>query len=395
MLFDGMNKNIWENRKAAIIIHESTTGPGHDLRDYLLKQRIHELLFIAHPLLYLKDGFQKVSHYKLYKNGILVNKNSSSHFFLPEPILYIKDIIYSLVWCLRSSSSFDVVIGVGNLDAFAACMIKSFGKAKRSIYYVIDYVPRRFRNKIINWLYHWVEQYAASHSDYTWNLSPRMIEARENKWQRIFPNQLVVPHGVHFKRIKRVPFSHINKAEIIYMGSLLKKQGIQIVIQSLPAIARKIPNIKLTIIGRGPYGEDLKKFVQSTHTERYVTFLGYIEKHEEVENRIAKAAIALALYVKEFDDFSYYADPGKIKNYLGAGVPVIMTDVPHVAREIYRVRCGFIVKYNKEEIIQTLIKFFRNPELLKEYRKNALLFAKHYDWERVFTRALKHYLLYE
>ena len=122
--------------------------------------------------------------------------------------------------------------------------------------------------------------------------------------------------------------------------------------------------------------------------EKYVEFLGYIRNHKDVENRIAKAALAIALYDRRYDEFSYYADPGKIKNYLGAGVPVIMTDVPYVAEEIAKNKCGFIVQYSKKDLLDILLKFFSDKKLMKEYRYNAVRFAKKYDWDKVFASAL-------
>ena len=52
-----MKKVSLAKSNAVIVIHEETTGLAYDLRDYLLKQGIRELLFIAHPLLYLKKKF--------------------------------------------------------------------------------------------------------------------------------------------------------------------------------------------------------------------------------------------------------------------------------------------------------------------------------------------------
>ena len=56
-----MKKVSLAKSNAVIVIHEETTGLAYDLRDYLLKQGIRELLFIAHPLLYLKKNF-KIPH---------------------------------------------------------------------------------------------------------------------------------------------------------------------------------------------------------------------------------------------------------------------------------------------------------------------------------------------
>ncbi len=374
--------------KAIIVIHEATTGPGHDLRDFLLKKNVKELLFIAHPLFYVKGTRKDSSRFELYKNGKLAKKGSSLHWVLPEYVLYFKDLIYTFLWSQKFIGRSDYFFGVGNLNALAGLLLKTLGSASKVIYYVIDYIPNRFGNNFINSIYHWIEKYCAKNSNWTWNLSPRMIEERQKGSTTTFPNQLVVLHGVHFNRIRRVSFGKINKQEILYMGALLKKQGVQMVIEALPIILQKLPNVIFTIIGSGEYGDTLKKLVARLHLEKHVVFLGYIASHEEVENRIAKAGIAIALYEESDDNFTYYTDPGKVKNYLGAGVPVLITDVPYIAGLVKKARCAIITRYKKQEVAEKLVSFLSNEREMVEYRTNAVRFARKYDWDKVFTDAL-------
>lgn len=381
-------KNYWVNKKAIVVFHEATTGLAYDLRDYLLKQGIRELLFISHPLIYLKENLKKSSRYELYRQNKLIKTKTAFHWVLPAPLLYLKDFFYTIFWCMTISRKYDLFFGIDNLNAFSGCFLRLLKRVERVIYYVIDYVPQRFTNKPLNEIYHRIEKFSAQHCDWTWNLSPRMIEARRKKWQRNFPHQLVVWHGVNFERIKKVPFEDINRYEIIYMGTIFKRQGIQLIVETLPLLIKKIPQIRLTIIGKGPYEEELIKLVSKLELNNCVAFLGYIPDHMEIENRIARSAIALALYDPRDDNFVYYTDPGKVKIYLGAGVPVIITDATAIAREIKKAKCGFLVNYNREELLAVLLNFFSNQDLMIKYRANTLEFAKNYDWNYLFSKAL-------
>lgn len=374
--------------KAIIVIHEAATGPGHDLKDYLLGKNVDDLLFIAHPLFFVKSSRKNSSYFELYKKGKLIKKHIGLHYNFPEIFLYIKDTIYTILWSFTIKGKIDLYVGLGNLNAIVGILLRFFGKVDKSIYYVIDYIPNRFQNPLLNSFYHQVEKICALYSDRTWNLSPRMIEERNKKWNRSFPNQYVVLHGVHFDRIHRVPFESINKTEIIYMGGLLKKQGVQIVLEALPIISKRIKNIMFTIIGSGEYKEELERLVKKLRIEKYVQFLGYIADHHEVENRLAKAAIAIAMYEENKDNFTYYTDPGKVKNYLGAAVPVLITDVPYIARVIEKAQCGIIVSYDKDIVAKKLIEFLTDLEKMKAYRKNSVEFAKKYDWDKIFTESL-------
>ncbi len=383
-------KDNLKDKTVVISIHVSTSGPGHDLRDYLLDHGVKRLLFIAHPLLFFKENVQYPSTYVLYENGRIVKKGIATHLIFPEHVLYIKDFFLSLYWTICIVRKHDIFFGVGNLNAFSGIILKRLGFCKEVIYYVIDFVPKRFPNTLINYLYHWIEKQSALQASWTWNLSSRMIIGREKKWGQIFPHQLVVPHGVHSKRIHRLPFEKIKKHEIIYMGTLLEKQGIQLVISALPKIKKNIKDVSFSIIGRGPYESELRKQVKEHGVNNIVHFLGYIENHSEMENRLARASVAVALYDKNTDIFSYYADPGKIKSYLGAGVPVVMTDVPFVAREAVENRCGFIVTYNTNSLVKAITRYFADEKMQRQFRENAVKFAHTYEWEKIFDKAFSH-----
>lgn len=390
-----MKKNCqFKKQTAVIVIHESTTGPGHDLRDYLLDNGIEALLFIAHPLLYNPENFRNSSRYEFYEKGKLVESHTAYHWFLPEPLLYIKDLLYTVYWCLYKKYKWNMFFGIGNLNAFAGLIVKHLCRVSQVVFYAIDYVPLRFANKFINNIYHRIDKISAEKCDWTWNMSSRVIEGRNKRWKKVFSNQLVVPHGVHVSRIKRIPFNKINTNEIVYMGTLLKKQGVQLVLRALPALIKKIPEIHFIIIGKGPYEEELKRFVVILQLEKYVKFLGYMPNHAIMENRIARSAIAVALYDSnsDSDGLTYYADSGKIKTYLGAGVPVLMTGATYIADQVKNSKCGFVIEYDVDETIRILNDFLLDTGKMIQYRLNAIKFASNYDWDKIFSEAVSNSL---
>jgi glycosyltransferase involved in cell wall biosynthesis len=140
-----------------------------------------------------------------------------------------------------------------------------------------------------------------------------MIEAREKLGLKRESKHLVVPHGVHFERIERLPFDQINKAEIVYMGTLLEKQGIQYLIQALPLVRKEISDITFTVIGGGPYEKRLKELVRSLELDQSVRFLGYVADHKEVEKIMARAALAVSLYDPQMTTFLIMRIPAKLK----------------------------------------------------------------------------------
>jgi glycosyltransferase involved in cell wall biosynthesis len=74
--------------------------------------------------------------------------------------------------------------------------------------------------------------------------------------------------------------------------------------------------------------------------------------------------------------------PNKLFDYLSAGIPVIATDLPEIAKIINEFRCGILVaKPDPEEISKAIIKLRDNKSLLKELKTNAVVASESINWE--------------
>jgi len=381
--------NTLQNKKIIIATHVYATGPAQDLEEYLVKLKINKLLFIGHPLFYVPG--RKGSCYKKYTNGNLIKEKNLPNWKIQSPLSYVKDVLLTFWWVFLTEEKWDLYIGLGNINAFVGIWLRRLGKTKKVVFYTIDYVPKRFENKTLNALYHWVDKFCVKNADQTWNLSSRMAEAREKQKgmkQSIYNKQVTFPIGIWFDRIKRLPFEEIEKHTLVYMGHLLEKQGVQLVLEAIPEIVKEIKDFKFVIIGSGEYEGTLKKMRKDLNIEKYVEFKGYVKDHKDIENMLARCACGVAMYNKEVDTWTYYADPGKVKVYLATGLPIIITDVPHIARQIEDVKCGVVIDYKKEDLVNAIVSLMKNKDLLKKYRENASEFAKQFDWNVMFYKYL-------
>lgn len=375
-------------KSIAISTHVLADGPAQALEKYLIKNKVENLLLIEHPLYY--NNRLKSSGYKVYEDGMLIKKKFNEIRKIPSILAYIKDIFLNIWFILASRHKFDYYIGFNNLNAFSGWFLKKIGKVDRCIYYVVDFTPKRFENKILNYIYHKIESFCAINCDETWNLSYKMIEGRE-KFKGVEKSlgiQKVVPMGIWFDEKKIVNFNDIDKKQLVFMGNLLEKQGVQFVLESIPYIVKELPSFKFLIIGDGEYKNFLMKKINDLNIEKFVKFAGFVKKHEDIEKMISHSALAVALYEKGNieTNFTYFADPGKIKAYLGAGVPILLTDVPHNAKDIQENRCGRIIDYNPIVIADTIVKLLNSEDILREYRKNATQYIKKFDWNEIFNK---------
>ena len=378
-------KEKLKNTAVVIVSHTHVTGPSQFLEQFL-KEKVKNLVFIGHPFFYSQDIR---SFFRQHKKGKLIREKYAYPLKLPGVLYYLKDVFYTFYWLIFLPPT-DLFVGVDNLNACCGLLLKKLGKTKKVVFYTIDYIPQRSPNRFLNSTYHLLDRLAVKYSDVVWNLSPIMVSEREKRGieKKFRRKQLTVPIGASLV-IKPKPFNKINRFEIAYLGNVVKRQGVQLVISALPEIVKKVPQVKLVVIGSGSYLPKLKQIARDLKVLDRVEFTGYVKDHREIEKRLSRSAIAVAPYVDSEDNFVRYTDPGKVKNYLAAGLPVVITKVPRIAWELEKRQCGVAIDYDKKELAEAVIKILSDEDLLKIYRQNAYQLAKEYDWNLIFSQALE------
>jgi len=326
-------------------------------------------------------GIKKGKKYK--------EKQSVNYSFLPLPLLYLKEMIFTLWSIFRSGIIWDHYIGMDGLCVLFGNVLKKLGRVKRTIYWAIDFVPaNRFPSAIANKIYHKINTHGYKNSDEMWDLSPRMAEAREKFLgiKKSDYNQIrVVQYGMWVDQIKKYTYDECDKNTLVFMGHLKENQGAQLVLQAIPEILKVKPHFTFKVIGTGPYEDELKKLSIELGVTEHCIFMGKIPDHRELENEIAKSCIAIAPYIKGLDKWTYYADPGKVKTYLACGLPVLLTDLPWNARDIQDNKCGAIIAENTADIVKNVLALMEKKKN-SIYRTNAIKYSKKFNYATIFSQ---------
>ncbi len=369
-----------------VISHKFLPQPDDDLVLYLNNEKKDSVVHITHSF---SDCPNRISKCVWYKNGELKKEwESKDYKKFPEPLIYLKEFLFTFYSVFKTMLGFDTAVCMDGMCAFFGIFLRSLGKIKKVNYWAMDFVPEsRFKNGIKNFIYHEINKFGYRNADEMWDLSPRMADAREEFLgikKDSYRNHRVVPYGLWLDRIKRYSYDECEKNTLVFMGHLLEKQGVQLVLDAIPEIIKEIPDFKFKVIGTGNYEDTLKQKVKDLNIEKHVDFLGKIEKNEDLEEEVAKSCVAIAPYIAKLDNWTKYADPGKVKTYLACGVPVLLTDVPWNAKEIERLECGKILTESPKNIAEN-VTIFINKDLNQKSRDNALEYSKDFDYKNIFN----------
>ncbi|MCM8774340.1 MAG: glycosyltransferase [Candidatus Omnitrophica bacterium] len=382
-----------------LISGQLITSRTETLEEYF-KDRVTTLIVIG-----ITSPFapKNISRCSLYNKGRLQKEFNLPGFqihnmrWYKQPLLFISFCIYivSLLYAmLRLRGKFDIFIGISCFSAFMGVLFKKLGWVKRIIYYSIDYYPSPSRfnfDRFVVWLFRRIDKFCVKNADLVWNISPKIAEARY-RYTRLSSDRykhIVVPLTYSSKFLRFKPIEEIERYTIGFVGTLSENQGLQLLIKAMPKIIKEIPQIKVRIIGKGPYEEALKKMVSDLSLDNYFIFHGFIKDNNDVLEILSKCAVGIAIWTCEEDDNILYADPGKPKLYAFCGLPIIITDGAMVAKEIEQNKAGMSIAYNEDYLIKTLVSIIKDNGKLKEYKECAFKWAKKYTTDGILSNILK------
>ncbi len=373
-----------------IVTYETFPNPStQNLKTYLIENFHVDILYIHHPMLDTEEGYSMSSGYELYKDNKLVRSVNAYHWKLFWPLLYMKDVLYTLLWIFINRIKFDVYVASGNLNPVAGIILRNLGLVKKVIYITLDYYSDRFKNRIVNRIFFQLDKFCVRFSDETWNVSSSMVVAREVEMgmdRKIYSRQRTVPGGVWFYKTKRLKFDEINLNKIVYRGVLLPHMGVELVIRAMPLILKEAPDLVFEIVGTGPEEKVLQELAEDLKVSKSIVFHGYVEGRENMEEILSNGALGMATFNTDMlREKVKNSDPGKIKDYMLLGMPVITTNVTNFSKVVADDKCGIVVDYLPADVAKAVLKLIKNKKLLKQYRQNATKFIEMLDCNNIYN----------
>lgn len=380
-----------------MILGQISTGRLEVLEAFL-KEYVNELgvVGIDNAFSFKKSAactlFRKNDIIKKIDLPSLTTKNLWYSKFVFFPIYLLS--LFSVLLCIvRLKRNCHLFIGIGVFPSLIGVILKKMRIVKNSIYYSLDYFPPQKNSLIENFFVRTImilDRIIAKTSDVVWNISPEIPKAREKfgSLQQERYNHMIVPLCFSSKLLKNKNLDEIDRWSIAFVGTSGPFHGLDLLLDAMPLIIEKLPEIKVNIIGIGPW-DDLKTKVSINGLDNYFVFQGFVENEETLFELVSKNAIGIAPYLSTWQNPAIYADPGKPKLYAFSGLPIVITNWVGVSKEIEKMKAGISINYDPKEFADAVVRLLKDDETLKEYRSNASKFAMSYTSEEIFKRALE------
>jgi glycosyltransferase involved in cell wall biosynthesis len=152
---------------------------------------------------------------------------------------------------------------------------------------------------------------------------------------------------------------------ILYVGRLVHRKGIHVLIKAMPKVIKVFPKARLVIVGKGYMQCFLRLLTRTLNLDEHVRFLGSIPDDELPDlYRMSDIFVLPSLYCESFGISMLEA--------MASGKPVIASKVGGIPEVIQDGLTGILVKKGDEDdLAHAILRISANPTLAKTIAYNA------------------------
>lgn len=204
--------------------------------------------------------------------------------------------------------------------------------------------------------------------------------ARETLQIHLDTDAVVVPNGIY---VKRFTDAHTDPRwsgnTIGFMGRFEEsRKGLSVLIDALPAIIEKVPDIRVIVAGPGNSENVFEKI--DPHLRNRFTFLGRVSEKDK-----ANFMSSVSLYVAPNTGGESFGII--LAEALAGGASVLASDIPAFDSLLGHGQFGTLFQSeNSEDLAKKAIGLLQDSETRKSIAKAGREYAQNFDWDVVAER---------
>ncbi|MCK4730453.1 MAG: glycosyltransferase [Candidatus Aenigmarchaeota archaeon] len=209
---------------------------------------------------------------------------------------------------------------------------------------------------------------------------------RENKFE-------IIPNSLNLYNFKKLPKKgefrkkySINKNEkiILYVGRIHKIKGLDLLISVFSSLNKELKDIKLVIVGPDDgHLNSLKNLAKTLKIENKILFTDPLFGKDKLTAYVDADIFVLPSKYESFGNVALES--------LACGTPIIITKGCGLSEYIDR-KVGYIIDYNKQQLLETLYDSLTKDKKIKIMGKNAKKFVEKFSWTEIVEKIKKVYI---
>lgn len=189
----------------------------------------------------------------------------------------------------------------------------------------------------------------------------------------------VIRGGVDTKQPQLIPEPEEKKYDAVFIGRLHPQKGVLELIDIWKYVMKTKRNAMLAIIGNGPLEDKVRQKIKKYNMHNNIKMFGFLDGLEKIKVfKDSKIVLHPALY----DSGGMAACEAMI-----CGLPGVSFDLP--ALKVYYPK-GMLKTpcYDLKAFAENILRLLENKSLYNQLRKDAINWAKEWDWNKVAEKTL-------
>jgi glycosyltransferase involved in cell wall biosynthesis len=196
------------------------------------------------------------------------------------------------------------------------------------------------------------------------------------------PQIRVIHNGADLTRY--VPGSQKREPLLLWIGRIQKYKGPLDACRVLQKLLPEFPELKLMIVGDGPFRGTLEKYVIANGLQEQVRLTGFISEEDKID-LLQRSAVHLQSSYKEGWGLS-------VIEANACGCPVVANDTTGLRDSCRDEETGLLYKHcDLEDAVSKVRRILSDDDLRTQLTQAGLHWAGSFSWERN-TREILHYL---
>ncbi len=195
-----------------------------------------------------------------------------------------------------------------------------------------------------------------------------------------------IPMGVDSKAEFLPPPATASRDELLFVGRLVDKKGVEYLIRALPLILQEHPGTQLVIVGDGPLHHLLRALCDELSVADDVTFTGAVT-NREISPYLQGAAISLFPSIVT-DSGDQEGSPVAIMEALACACAVVVADYPGATDMIEHGKTGLVVKGRCPQALADAANHLLGDKRLRRTLGDSgrAWINDHYDWSVISAK---------
>ena len=193
----------------------------------------------------------------------------------------------------------------------------------------------------------------------------------------------IVPNGVDLSLFNGAEKK--NPKKVVFAGAMYYHRGLDVLIEAIPKIIKKIPDAKFILLGSGNELEKLKGIVLEKNLERSVEFKGWIER-ENIPQNISDASIGIGPL--RLTDVTSRALPIKVLEYMAVSLPIIAQKGTLPDNVLVNGKNGYFVD-GSEDLAEKISSLLNEPDKINQMGNKSCLMVQNFSWDHIIKNILE------